>query len=174
MHLFILFSVILGCLSDLQVAIDKTGQYVIRVHGHDWFRSAETGLYTNDKWYSSDDKSLLLMNITMGQGTDRRLGSWNETQLHYDLNGNGVHTSVVASIRQWHEISAITFHLNTGNQTLTNTVPLDKDRVRTIFPSFKVEKLGASDNRSYFAFEGQRYVPFAFENLFLMNRSHDR
>jgi hypothetical protein len=146
--------VIIGCLSDIKVSVDKTGGYTIRVNGKDWLRSSRTGLYTDNKWYSSDDQTLPLMNITTGQGTDRYLGSWNETQLNYDLNRDGMHTKIVASIRQWHKISIITFHLNTGDQTLTNTNPLDKNQVRTIFPSINIEKIDANDNRSYFTFEG--------------------
>lgn len=156
MHLLILFSVIIGCFSDIQVSIEKSGAYTIRVNGKDWLRSSETGLYADDRWYSSADQSLPLVNITSAQGTDRYLGSWNETRLNYDLHRKGMHTKIVASIRQWHEISAITFHLNTGDQTLTNTKPLDKNQVRTIFPSMKIEKVDAHDNRSYFTFEGEQ------------------
>jgi hypothetical protein len=69
--------------------------------------------------YSSDDQSLPLINITAGKGTDRYLGSWNETQLNYHLIRNGIYTKIVASIRQWHRISAITFHLDTDDQSLS-------------------------------------------------------
>jgi hypothetical protein len=154
MHLLIFFSVITGCLSGIKVSVDETGGYKIHVNDKEWLRSSRTGLYTDNKWYLSDDKSLPLINITTGQGTDRYLGSWNETQLNYDLSRNGSHTKIVASVRQWHKISAITFHLNSGDQTLTNINPLDKNQVRTIFPSFKIEKIGVNDNRSYFTFEG--------------------
>lgn len=156
MHLLVFFSVIIGCLSDIKVAVDRTGGYTIHVNDKIWLRSSRTALYTNNKWYSSDDKSLPLINITTEQGTDRHLGSWNETQLNYDLNHDGIHTKIVASIRQWREISAITFCLNAGDQTLTNTNPLDKNQVRTIFPSFNIEKMNVHDNRSYFTFEGKK------------------
>ena len=81
-----------------------------------------------------------ILNISSDQGDDPNLGSWNETQLNFDLVRNGTHTKIVASIRQWNDICAITFHLNTGNEILTNTKPLDADAVRTVFPSFHIEK----------------------------------
>ncbi len=154
MHLLIFLSLIIVCLSDIKVSIDQSGKYTIRINDKEWLRSFEISLYVDNKWYSSDDKSLLLMNITTGQGIDPHLGRWNETQLNYDLNRNGIHTKIVGSIRQWDQISAITFHLNTGEQTLTNTMPLEKSQVRTIFPSFNIEKIDHSDQRGYFIFEG--------------------
>jgi len=107
----------------------------------------------DDKWYSSDNKSLPLINITTGYGTDQRLGAWNETCLNYDLVRDETHTKIIASIRQWHEFSAITFHLETGDQLLTNTIPLHMDQVRTIFPAFNIEQMNINDTRSYFTFE---------------------
>jgi hypothetical protein len=44
--------------------------------------------------------------------------------------------------------------LDTGSQVLTNTIPLHMDEVRTIFPSFNIEKIDTNDTRSYFTFEG--------------------
>ena len=83
------------------------------------------------------------------------MGSWNETQLNFDLLRNGTHTKIVATIRQWNDISAITFHLNTGNEILTNTKPLDPDTVRTVFPSFHIEKIDNKEERGYFTFAGK-------------------
>jgi hypothetical protein len=137
--------VIIGCLSDIKVSIDQRGGYTIRINDKEWLRSSQTSLYVDNKWYSSDDQSLPLINITAGKGTDRYLGSWIETQLNYHLIRNGIYTKIVASICQWHRISAITFHLDTGDQTLTNTIPLDKNQVRTIFPSFNIEKIDQND-----------------------------
>ncbi|UJR11990.1 hypothetical protein I4U23_016168 [Adineta vaga] len=90
--------------------------------------------------------------------------SWNETQLNYDLIHSGIHRKIVASIRQWDQISAITFHLNTGDQILTNTIPLDKNQVRTIFPSFYIEQIDINDQRAYFTFEGFEGGPIILFN----------
>jgi len=175
MHLLIFLSIIIGCLSDIKVSVNQTGGYTILVNGTEWLRSSRIGLYIDNKWYSSDDKSLPLMNITTDQGTDRYLGSWNETQLNYDLIRSGIHTKIVASIRQWHQISAFTFHLDTGNQTLMNTIPLDKNQVRTIFPSFNIEKINDNDQRAYFTFEGEIICLFLFSFIFkIIYRSDDR
>jgi hypothetical protein len=66
-----------------------------------------------------------------------------------------MHSKVVGRIRQWSEVSAITFHLDTGDQVLTNTVPLDAKTVRTVFPSFKIEQIQKRDERGFFTFEGE-------------------
>jgi hypothetical protein len=72
------------CWSCLRT-IDQRGGYTIRINDKEWLRSSQTSLYLDNKWYSSDDQSLPLINITAGKGTDRYLGSWNETQLNYHL-----------------------------------------------------------------------------------------
>jgi hypothetical protein len=154
MRLSVFFFLIIGCWADIKVSIDEKGGYVIHIHGRKWLQSSRTALYVDNKWYSSDDKSLPLTNITTGHGVDQNLGGWNETCLNYDLVRNETHTKIIASIRQWHKISAITFHLDTGSQVLTNTIPLHMDEVRTIFPSFNIEKIDTNDTRSYFTFEG--------------------
>lgn len=92
---------IIGCLSDIKVSIDQTGGYIIRINNIEWLRKSRIGLYVDNKWYSSDDKSLPLININASQGIDQYLGKWNETQLNYDLVRDGSHTKVVACIRQW-------------------------------------------------------------------------
>lgn len=162
MHLLLLFSVTIGCFGDIKVSIDQTGGYIIRINDKEWLRSSRIGLYVDNQWYSSGGKSLPLMNITTSEGTDRYLGEWNETQLHHDLVRNEKHTKIVASIRQWHAVSAMTFHLDTGAEALTNTIPLNKNQVRTIFPSFNIEKMDEKDQRGYFTFEGQLTSFFAF------------
>ncbi|CAF3526814.1 unnamed protein product [Rotaria sp. Silwood1] len=49
---------------------------------------------------------------------------------------------------------AITFHLNIGDKILMNNKLLDKNQVRTIFPSFNIEQIHRNDNRGYFTFQG--------------------
>lgn len=153
-HFFVFFFIIVGCWAGIEVLIDEKGGYIIYINDRKWLQSSRTALYVDNRWYSSDDKSLPLTNITTGQGTDQNLGDWNETCLNYDLIRNETHTNIIASIRQWHDISAITFHLDTGDQLLTNTIPLHMDEVRTNFPSFNIEKIDSNDTRSYFTFEG--------------------
>ncbi len=75
--------------------------------------------------------------------------------MNYDLVRNGTHTKIVGRIRQWYGISEITFHSDTGDQVLTNTDPLDMNHVRTIFPSFKIERINRMHRRGYFTFEDE-------------------
>jgi len=146
----------IGCWGNINVSVDEKGGYIIRINGKEWLRSSRTALYADNTWFSSDDNSLPLTNITATQGNDRNLGNWNETRLHYDLVRNGIHTEIIASIRQWSQISAITFYLDNGDRILTNTVPLDTNQVRTVFPSFHIEKTNDDDDqRGYFAFAGE-------------------
>ena len=154
MHLIVLFFLVLGCACDIRVTIDSKGRYNISIDGNLWLRSSRTALYADDKWYSSDDNSLPLTSMTMHQGMDPNLGAWNETQLNYDLVRGGTHSKVVGRIRQWKDVSAITFHLDTGDQVLTSNTPLDAKTVRTIFPSFIIEQTNKKKQRGYFTFEG--------------------
>ncbi len=160
MHLLVLLFLIVGCWCDIKVSVDQKGGYNISVNGHIWLRSAYTALYVDNKWYSSDDNSLPLTNITSAQGNDPNLGSWSETQLNYDLVRSETHTKIVGHIREWNEISAITFHLDTGDQIMTNTIPLDMEHVRTVFPSFRIEQMGMNDQRGYFTFSGMVFSVF--------------
>jgi len=155
MHLLVLLFLIVGCWCDIKVSVDEKGGYDISINGDIWLRSSRTALYVDNKWYSSDDNSLPLTKISSAQGDDPLLGSWSETQLNYDLVRSGTHTKIVGHIREWRVFSAITFHLDTGDQVLTNTVPLDMDHVRTVFPSFNIEQIGSNDHRGYFTFEGE-------------------
>jgi hypothetical protein len=166
MHLLVFFLLVLECWGDIKVTVDSKGGFNITVNGNLWLRSSRTALYAGNKWYSCDDNSLPLTGITTDQGSDPNLGSWNETQLNYDLVRSGMHTKVIGHIRQWHKISAITFHLDTGDQVLTNTVPLDTRTVRTVFPSFHIEQVDARDQRGFFTFEGT-IVFFPFVSCFL-------
>jgi hypothetical protein len=155
MHLFVFFLLVLGCWCDIKVTVDNKGGFNISIDNILWLRSARTALYADNKWYSSDDNTLPLTGISYDQGNDPNLGGWNETQLNYDLVLSGMHTKVVGRIRQWSEVSALTFHLDTGDQVLTNTVPLDAKTVRTVFPSFHIEQIQTRDQRGFFTFEGQ-------------------
>jgi hypothetical protein len=155
MHLLVLFLLIVASSADIKVLVDEKGGYNISINGNLWLRSSHTSLYVDNKWYSTDNNALPLASISITQGNDPNLGVWNETQLNYDLVRNGTHTKIVGRIRQWHEISAITFHLDTGDQVLINTNPLDMNHVRTIFPSFKIEQINRMDQRGYFTFEGE-------------------
>jgi hypothetical protein len=165
MHLLVLFFLIVGCSCDIKVSVNEKGGYNISIDGNIWLRSSRTALYVDNQWYSSDDNTLPLTSISYDQGNDPNLGSWNETQLIYDLVRSGIHTKIVGRIREWQEISAITFHLDTGDQVMTNTVPFDTYHVRTIFPSFHIEQIDMNDNRGYFTFAGKLYfrVFFIFE-----------
>jgi hypothetical protein len=61
----------------------------------------------------------------------------------------------VGHLRQWSSVSAITFHLDTGDQMITNTVSLDTNHVRTVFPSFDIEQMDMNDQRGYFTYAGE-------------------
>ena len=159
MHLVVFFFLIVVCSGDLKVSVDEKGGYQISIDSSPWLRSSRTALYVDNTWYSSQDNSLTLTNITSTQGTDPILGSWSETQLNYDLVRSETHTRIVGRIRQWCSFSAVTFHLETGDQALTNTVPLDINHVRTVFPSFDIEQIDNHDQRSFFTYEGAPHFP---------------
>ncbi|CAF1513373.1 unnamed protein product, partial [Adineta ricciae] len=139
----------------MRVLVDQEGGYKIKIGDFTWLYSSHTALYVDDKWYSSDDDSLPLTGISFAQGSDVNLGSWNETQLNYDLVHGGIHTKIVGHIRQWQTNSAITFHLDTGDQILSNSIPLDMDSVRTVFPSFHIKQLHEYDQLGFFTFAGE-------------------
>ena len=151
---FLLLIFIVGCFSDLKVSIDQTGAYNITVNGKLWLRSSRTALYADNRWYSTENGSLTLAGITEDEGTDPKLGAWNETILTYNLVRNETTTSVTARIRQYPIQFALTFHLATGDQTLGGQLTLDQDEIRTVFPSFLIEKTSADDHRGYFTFAG--------------------
>ena len=60
---------------------------------------------------------------------------------------------------------AFNFHLETGDTVLKNTISLDMEQVRTVFPSFHIEKIDTNDNRGYFTFGGE--IEFFYVVLFL-------
>jgi hypothetical protein len=155
MHFVVFLLLIVGCWCDIRVQVDQKGGYNITVNNQLWLRSSRTAIYVDDQWYSTENNSLSLISITDEQGTDPNLGSWNETKLTYNLVRNQATTSIVAHIRQWSIVSAFTFHLETGDTALTNKMPLDFDSVRTVFPSFHIEKIDANDQRGYVTFAGK-------------------
>jgi hypothetical protein len=155
MHLLVFLLLVVAYLCDVRVSVDQNGAYNITVNNQVWLRSDCTALYVDDRWYSADNNSLPLVSITDAQGTDPNLGSWNETKLTYNLVQNQTTTPIVADIRQWSIGSFFTFYLETGDKVLTNQVLLDMDQVRTVFPSFHIEKIGMNDQRGYFITGGK-------------------
>jgi hypothetical protein len=162
-HLLLLLRLTVECWGwgNIEVSVDQKGGYNITVGNRLWLRSSRTAIYVDNKWYSSDDGSLPLIGVDFTSGFDPNLGDYRDFQLSYDLVRSGIHTTIVGHIRDWYPSFGISFHLDTGNQTMTNTVPLDMDTVRTVFPSFFIEKIDQSDQRGYFTFEGKIDLPTA-------------
>ena len=160
MHLlvFLLFTIV-SCFGNIQVLIDQKGEYNITINNKLWLRSARTAIYVDDRWYATDNNSLPLLNITTGQGTDPYLGNWNETKLSYNLIRKQTSTTIVAHIRQWSVVPAFTFHLETGDTPLSCEMPLNFEDVRTVFPSFYIEKVDINDQRGYFTVGGDVDLP---------------
>ncbi|CAF1041463.1 unnamed protein product [Rotaria sordida] len=155
MHLVIFVLLLISCAYDIKVSIDQIkGQYNISIDNQIWFHSSRTALYVNNRWYSSNDSTSPLIDTRFVQCNDPNLGNWNETQLIYILNRNGIISNITGRIRQWNSQSALTFHLDTGDKILMNNKLLDKNRIRTIFPSFNIEQIDGNDNRGYFTFQG--------------------
>ena len=164
--------IIVGCYCNIQVLIDSNGGYNITVNNQVWLRSSRTAIYVDDRWYSTQDKSLPLTGITTAQGTDPTLGSWNETILTHSLVRQSKTTSIVARIRQWSVVSAFTFYLETGDTALPITEALNKDDVRTVFPSFIIEQTDENDERGYFTVAGQIelfYILYSMHSFFRTN-----
>ena len=155
MHLVVFFLLLSYCCCDIQVSVDRTnGSYSISVGNQIWLRSNHTALYADDRWYSSNDSSLSLIDTRLAQGDDPYLGSWNETQLIYQLSRNGAVQNITGHIRQWIYQPAISFHLDTGNQMLNTNRSLTSAEIRTVFPSFNIEQIDSNDNRGFFTFQG--------------------
>ena len=154
MHLVVFLLLILRCWCDIQVLIDSYGDYNITINNQLWLRSSRTAIYADDRWYSTEDKSLSFVSITTAEGTDPNLGRWNETKVTYDLVRTGKTTPVIAHIRQWSMVSAFTFHLETGDIELTAKIGLGNDTVRTVYPSFLIEKMNINDDRGYITLGG--------------------
>ena len=155
MRLIVFLFFVIACSADVRVIIDSTGAYNITVNNQVWLRSSRVAIYADNRWYSTEDNSLPLAGITEAQGSDPYLGAWNETRITYNLVRTPTTTPVVAHIRQWSMGSAFTFHLETGNLSLTNQITLDYEQVRTAFPSFVIEKIDTNDQRGYFTFGGK-------------------
>ena len=155
MRLVVFFLLLAHCYCDLQVSVDRTkGSYSISIGSQLWLQSSHIALYADDRWYSSNDSSLSLIDTRLAQGDDPYLGSWNETQLIYKLSRNGAVQNITGHIRQWLYQPAISFHLDTGDQMLTNNHLLNSTEIRTVFPSFNIEKINSDDNRGFFTFQG--------------------
>ena len=99
MRLVVFFLLIVGCCCDIQVLTDHNGGCNITINNQLWFRSSRTGIYTDDRWYSTEDKSLSLINIITAHGTDPNLGRWNKTKLNHQLVRSQKTASVVTHIR---------------------------------------------------------------------------
>jgi hypothetical protein len=155
MRFFVFFLFIVECWCEIRVLIDKNGGYNITVNNQLWLRSSRTAIYADDRWYSTENMSLSLIGITTAQGLDPILGTWNETILTYNLVRDQQTTSIVARIRQWNMVLAFTFDLETGNKALTTKETLGKDDVRTVFPSFVIERTDNNDERGYFTVAGE-------------------
>ncbi|CAF3624881.1 unnamed protein product [Rotaria sp. Silwood1] len=141
------------CWCDIRVSVDRVkGGYNVSVTDRVWLRSSHTSLYADERWYSSDDGSLPLIDTRLDQGNDENLGEWNETQLIYSLIRSGIQTNVTGRVRQWRSISAITLHLDIGNEPLTSSDSLSMDEVRTVFPSFNIERIDMNDQQGYFTY----------------------
>jgi hypothetical protein len=159
MRFVVLLLLIVGCWGQLRVSVDPSGAYNITINNQLWLRSSRTAIYVDDRWYSTEiNGSLPLVSVTAEQGTDPFLGAWNGTRVTYNLVRTQGTTPVVAHIRQWSIVSALTFHLETGALPLANQVVLDIDEVRTVFPSFYIEKIEENDQRGYFTFGGEIQV----------------
>jgi hypothetical protein len=160
MRLLLLLLLVVACSCDIRVSIDQTGAYNITINNKLWLRSSRTAIYVDDRWYSTENNSLPLVSITEAQGTDPYLGNWNETRVTYNLVRNQTTTPIVAHIRDWSIASAVTFHLETGDVALTSRLALDFDQVRTVFPSFRIEKFDVGDERGYITIAGEQQ-PFS-------------
>ena len=86
------------------------------------------------------------MNTLLLRDDDMALGSWNETQLIYTLNCNGMVNNITGRIRQWDSLSAITFHLDTRYKVLMNNNVLGNNQIRATLSSFNVEKIDINDS----------------------------
>mgnify|MGYP006996223457 FL=1 len=146
---------IIGYECKIDVLINKNGDFNITINNQIWLRSSRTAIYADDRWYSTEDQSLCLIDRTTSQGIDPNLGSWNETNFIYNLTRNEKTTLIIAHIRQWNSVSALTFHLENGDSALTtNTTTLSLETVRTVFPSFLIEKMNVNDDRGYITIGG--------------------
>ncbi len=163
MYLLIFVIILAGCYCDIKVLIDDLiDDYNISINNRIWLRSSYTGLYYNNQWYKTTDGSLRLIDKYLKEGNDLILGQWNETQLIYNFNENEKVINITGRIRQWKSISAITFYFDNGLSILNNDILLDMDRVSTVFPSFKIEKIDQDDQRGYLTFGGILNLFFCF------------
>ena len=76
---------IVGCWGDMRVSIDQNGHYNITINNRVWLRSSRTEIHTDDRWYSTENNSFPLVEVTTAQGKDPILAAWNEMILTYHL-----------------------------------------------------------------------------------------
>ena len=103
--------------------------------------------------YSSDDNSLPFIGVDFISECDSNLGDYRNFQLSFSRVRSGISPIIVGHMCDWYAIFGISFHLDTGNQTMTNIVPPDLDHVHTIFPSLHIEEVDQNDQRGYFRFD---------------------
>ncbi|CAF5049929.1 unnamed protein product, partial [Rotaria sp. Silwood1] len=115
MHVLGLLLLIVECWSwgNINVIIDDKGGYNITIGRRVWLRSSRTAIYVDNKWYSSDDNTLPLTDISYTSGFDPNLGDYRDFQLNYDLVRDGIHTKIGGHVRDWYRTFGISFHLDT-------------------------------------------------------------
>ncbi|CAF2054431.1 unnamed protein product [Rotaria magnacalcarata] len=155
LKIVLLFILINLSYSNINISINnRTGEYNLTINNRIWLRSSYTSLYTNNQWFTSKNQSLHLIDSIFKQGYDVLLGEWNETILIYNFNLNRTSINITGAIRQWKLIPAINFYFHNDFIDLNNDILLNCDQVRTVFPSFYIEKIDQDDHRAYLTFGG--------------------
>ncbi|CAF1064276.1 unnamed protein product [Adineta steineri] len=156
MYMLIFLLIIVGYNCDIKIVIDDLkDDYNISINNRIWLRSSYTSLYNSNQWFTTkNNESLHLIGKNFNEGDDLILGQWNETEFIYNFNSDEKSINVTGRIRQWKLFSAITFYFDNDLFDLNNDILLDMDRVRTVFPSFYIEKFKEDDQRAYFTFAG--------------------
>ncbi|CAF3252058.1 unnamed protein product, partial [Rotaria sp. Silwood2] len=85
MYVLVLLLLIVECWSwgNINVVIDDKGGYNITIGRRIWLRSSRTAIYVDNQWYSSDDNTLPLTDISYTSGFDPNLGVYRDFQLKY-------------------------------------------------------------------------------------------
>ena len=74
---FVLLLVHCGC--DIQVSVDRLkGEYGITIGKKVWLQSSRVAIYVDDRWYSSNDSSLPLIDIRDAQVDEYH---WNRSSM---------------------------------------------------------------------------------------------
>ncbi|CAF1333687.1 unnamed protein product [Rotaria magnacalcarata] len=159
LKIVLLFILINLSYSNINISINnRTGEYNLTINNRIWLRSSYTSLYTNNQWFTSKNQSLHLIDSIFKQDYDVLLGDWNETILIYNFNLNRTSINITGTIRQWKLIPAIKFCFHNDFIDLNNDILLNCDQVRTVFPSFYIEKIDQDDHRAYLTFGGKRMM----------------